>query len=635
MAAAWTLCSQAFAAGLRPEPDMTVSEWADRYRIVGKPSPEPGPWRTDRVPYMREIMDSLSPSSPVQVEVLMKAAQGAGTEAALNAMGCWMHKYADSMMLVQPTVGTAKKFVRTRLDKMIEVTPALREIVAPARSRDSSNTMALKEFSGCNLIITGANSANDLRSNPVRYGIGDEVDGWPFDLDGEGDPTELFYQRLAAYGNMKLFLLSTPTLEDVSHIFRWFLRGDQRLFFVPCPLCDHFQPLVWGADRAKDGRPGGLRWAKGDPESVRYQCESCGDGFEEWRKVATLQRGEWVPQSPGTGRGLIRSHKVNALYYPYGWPGSAWVNLAAKWETDHTDPVKRKAFINLKLAEPYRDPTEAKADASTLMARRETYGPELPAGGCVLTAGADIQADRIEAEKVLWGPGEESWSIEYRVFPGNTAQLSSSCWSDLDSWLAEEMLSELGVSLTVRAACIDSRYNKQIVTQFCAERRGRRIWNINGTAGNKPIWAQKARKQRGKYPPAHPVGVDAAKEAIYARLRMTEPGPGFCHFPVHGQYSLDYFEMLTSEVRVPDYSGPIPVYQWKKRKESQRNEALDARVYAYAAVVGLTIMHGLRLDKELSTIQPVAVSPQPRAAELVKAPAEGKSFWGGRSWSGF
>lgn len=579
-------------------------------------------------------MDSLSPSCGVQVVALMKAAQGAGTEGALNALGCWMHKYPDSMMLVQPTVNTAKKFVRTRLDRMIEATPVLREIVAPARARASSNTMTMKEFQGNSLIITGANSANDLRSNPVRYGVGDEVDGWPFDLDGEGDPTELFYQRLAAYGNMKLFLLSTPTLEEISHIYRWFMRGDQRLYYLPCPLCGHEQPLVWGADRIKDGRPGGLRWTKGDPESVRYQCESCGDGFEEWRKVAMLQKGEWSPQAPGVGRGLIRSYKVNALYYPYGWPGSAWVNLAAKWETDHSDPIKRKAFINLKLAEPYRDPSEARADSATLFARRETYGPQLPAGGCVLTAGVDIQADRIEGEKVLWGPGEESWSIEYRVFPGNTAQSSSPCWSDLDDWLKEEILSELGVGLTVTAACIDSRYNKQIVTQFCAERQGRRVWNINGTAGNRPIWVQKARKQRGKYPPAHPVGVDTAKETIYARLRMTEPGPGFCHFPVHGQYSLDYFEMLTSEVRVPDYSGPIPVFQWRKRRAGSRNEALDARVYAYAALVGLQIMRGLRLDKEIATLQERALAASQPQQSRAPDPAPPSSFWGGKTWRG-
>lgn len=602
MATAATICSAAFAGSFRPEPDILVSEWADQFRIVGKPSPEPGPWRTDRVPYMREIMDCMSPSSPVQVAALMKAAQGAGSESALNMAGCWMHRYPDSMMIVQPTVGTGKKFVRTRLDRMIESTPVLRAIVEKAGSRKAANTMTMKEFQGNTLIITGANSANDLRSYPCRYGIGDEVDGWPMDLDGEGDPTELFYQRLAAYRNMKMFLLSTPTLEEVSHIWRWFQRGDQRSFMLPCPLCKREQALIWGADRAKEGRPGGLRWPKGEPDSAQYQCEHCGDSFPEWRKVEMLQRGEWVPQAPGVGRGLIRSYKVNALYYPYGWPGSAWPNLAAKWESDHRDPVKRKAFINLKLAEPYRDPSEAKADAGTLHARREAYGPELPAGVCILNAGGDVQADRIEAEKVGWGIGEESWSVEYRVFPGDTSRLDSQCWKDLDAWLQAEHLSELGISLSVSACCIDSRYNKHAVTQFCGERAGRRIWNINGTAGNHPIWSQKSRKGRGKYPPAHVVGVDAAKETLYARLRITEPGPGFCHFPVAPEYTHDFFEQLTSEIRVPDYSGPVPKFEWKKKRAGARNEVLDARVYAHAALVGLQMTRGLRLDAEMAAL---------------------------------
>lgn len=623
MATAWQICSSAFALGLRPTPDLLVSEWADRYRIVGKPSPEEGPWRTDRVPYTREIMDNFSPQSPVEVTALMKAAQGAGTEVLLNVLGCVMHRYPDSMMLVLPTVGTAKKFVRTRLDRMIETCPVLRAAVAPARSRSSSNTASLKEFAGAMLVITGANSGPDLRSYPSKIALMDEVDGYPPDLDKEGDPTELVVQRTAAFRGRKIGLISTPTNEETSMIARWHARGDQRLFHVPCPFCAHMQPLVWGADRARDGRPGGLRWPKGQPDQVRYQCERCGDGFEEWRKIDLLLRGEWVPSAPGNGGGKIRSYQINALYYPYGWPGNAWQNLAAAWDSDHNDPVKLRTFINLKLAEPYRDPSEARADSATLLSRRETYGPELPAAGCVLTAGVDVQADRLEAEKVLWGPGEESWSIEYRVFPGDTSRLSSTCWKTLDDWLAEEILSELGIGLSTAAAGIDSGYHTQVVTQFCGLRAGRRIWATKGRAGVHPVWSQKARRQRGKFPPPHVIGVDAAKEICYARLRQVDPGPGYAHFPVSGQHDQNYFDMLTAEVRVPDYSGPAPRFEWRKRRPSSRNEALDARVNAYAALVGLQMSHGLRLDREMERLQhragmeiPAAVSVAPRKSKF-------------------
>jgi phage terminase large subunit GpA-like protein len=619
MATTWQICSAAFVAGYRPVPDVKVSEWADAHRIVCKPSPAEGEWRTSRVPYVREFMDTFSPESPVEIAVLMKAAQGAGTEAELNAIGCMYDRYADSGMLVLPTVGTAKKFVRTRLDRMIEACPVLRDKVAPARSRSASNTASMKEFGGATLVITGANSGADLRSYPSRYAWMDEVDGYPPDLDGEGDPTELVVQRTAAFANRKVMLISTPTNEETSLIARWHAKGDQRLYYVPCPLCGHEQPLVWGADRLRDGRPGGLRWPKGDPDQVRYQCERCGDQFEEWQKVEPLNRGQWVAQAPGTGGGKIWSGQINALYYPYGWPGNAWVNLARSWESDHRDPIKRRTFINLKLGEPYRDPTEARADSATLMARREAYGPELPAGGCLLVAGADVQADRIEAERLLWGPGEESWSIEYRVWPGDTARLDSACWRALDDWLSEETLSELGVGLTTAACCIDAGYNTQIVNRFCAERAARRVWATVGRAGQRVVWAQKARRQRGKYPPPHVIGVDAAKEIVYARLRMVEPGPGYCHFPVGPQYDTHYFEMLTSEVRVPDYTGPIPKFEWKKRRAGARNEALDARVLAYAALVGLQIQTSLRLEREMETLLRRAASRSAPAAPKASA----------------
>lgn len=624
----------AFAAGLRPEPDVSVSEWAEQYRIVGKPSPEPGPWRTSRVPYVRAIMDDLSPSSPVEIVALMKAAQGAGTECGLNAVGCWMHRYPDSCLIVQPTTKTAKHFVRTRLDRLIDSCPVLREIVAAPRSRDASNTITLKEYGPGRdtLAIVGANSGVDLRSYPSRYAWMDEVDGYPMDLDHEGDPTELVIQRTAAFRRRKIFMLSTPTLEQVSLIYRWYQRGDQRKFHVPCPLCDHFQPLIWYA--GKD-QVGGLRWPKGQPDQVRYQCQRCGDMFEEWRKVDLLQRGEWWPTEPSMGGGKIHSYQINALYYPYGWPENAWTNLAAKWEADHRDPLKRKTFINLKLGEPYKDPAEAKADADALMARRESYGPELPLAVAVLTAGVDVQANRLEAELVGWGKDEESWSIEYRVFPGDTSKLAGSAdhpspWEQLEAWLLSEVCNEAGLALSIRACCIDARYNREAVRKFCAERWGRRIWAIVGQEGQRPVWPTKAKRQRGILPPPFTVGVDAAKESVYARLKVMEPGPSYCHFP--SGRDRDYFEMLTAEIRVPDYTGPVPKFQWRKKTAGARNEALDTRVYAYAALVGLAMQKGMRLNEEAERIRQqihALAAPKPTA---VPAPEKTKSsdWLGGR-----
>jgi phage terminase large subunit GpA-like protein len=600
-----SLVSAAFAEGLRPDPDVKISEWADRYRIVGKPSPKEGAWVTDFVPYTREIMDNFSPLCPVEMSVLMKAAQGAGTEILLNVLGCIMHRYPNSTMLVLPTHNTAKKFVRVRLDPMIDLCPVLRGVVARPRSRDLSNTSSLKEFSGTQLFIAGANASNDIRSFPAQYLLMDEVDGYKADLDQQGDTTELAIQRTAAFAGRKIGLVSTPTLEDISLISRWHKRGDQRLFYIPCPLCGKEQALVFGADRMKEGRLGGLRWPAKSPDKVRYQCEYCGDEFEEWRKIEPLRRGYWEPQAPGVGGGKIRSYQINALYYPYGWPGNSWVNLASAWESDHKDPVKRKTFWNLKLGLPYKDPSEAKADADTLLHRCETYGPTLPSGVAVLTAGIDIQGNRIEAELVGWGLDEESWNIEYRVFPGNPSDVRNPVWAELDDWLNGEWLSELGVPLTIRGACVDAGYQAETVRKFCSERRNRRIWATIGRPGHgRAVWPTKLRKQTGALVPSVPIGVDTIKEVIYARLKIENPGPGFCHFPIGRDR--EYFEMLTAEIRVPDYSGPVPKYEWRKKTAGARNEALDNRGTAYAGLQALGMTTALRLNREVEKLQVLA-----------------------------
>jgi phage terminase large subunit GpA-like protein len=629
LASAASLVANAFADALRPEPELSVSAWADQYRIVGKPSPEPGPWRTDRVPYMREVMDRLSPGDPAEIVVLMKAAQGAGTEGGLNALGCWMHSYPDSTMLVLPTVDAAKKFSRMRLDRMIEVTPVLRDLVSEPRSRDASNNVLLKEFGAGRdtLVLTGANSAVGLRSYPSRFVYADEVDGYPADLDGEGNPVYLLIERTSAFANRKIFLVSTPTRADISNIYHWYKAGDQNEFQVPCPLCTRMQSLIFGEDRVRSKEIGGLRWPKGQPDQVRYQCEHCGDQFDEWRKIEILGRGEYVPQATGNGGGKIRSYHVSTLVYPYGWPGNSWANLAAIWERDHKKPLARKAFVNLKQGLPYSDPSEARADADVLFARAEAYGPELPAGVVVLTAGADVQKNRIELEVIGWGRGEESWSIDYKVLPCDTSQLDE-IRRVLDPIFASEYLSETGLTMGIRAACIDAGYNGQVIREYCHEQRARNVWAIVGRDGqDRPVWPTRTGKQKGRLKPSVVIGVDTIKETMYARFNLVKPGPGYCHFPTGRER--DYFQMLTAETRVPDYTGPIPVFTWQKKSEGARNEALDARGYGYAALKGLAQSTAFRLDAEIERYTTLINNRKPEEPQP-KAPPAGEDWLGGR-----
>src|SRR6202166_1586670 len=281
------------AAGNRPDPLLTVSQWADRYRTLSqRASAEPGPWRTDRTPYLREIMDCLSPSSPVERTVFMKGAQIGGTECGNNWIGYVIHQAPGPMMAVQPTVEMAKRNSKQRVDPLIEESEVLRALVSDPRSRDSGNTMLSKEFPGGVLVMTGANSAVGLRSMAARYLFLDEVDGYPGDVEGEGDPVNLAMARTRTFARRKVFMVSTPKITGRSRIEASFEDSDQRYFWVPCPRCNEYQILKLAQ----------IRWPKGEPEKAVYICEYCDGEIENHEKHWMLQRGEWRSAAPGPGK---------------------------------------------------------------------------------------------------------------------------------------------------------------------------------------------------------------------------------------------------------------------------------------------------------------------------------------------
>ena len=560
---------------LLPPPRLTVSEWADRHRVLDNSSPEPGLWRTDRTPYLREIMDSLSPSEACERVVFVKAAQVGGTEALLNFCGYLMAHAPAPILLVQPTVEMAKRFSKQRLDSLIESTPVLRGKVKDPRSRDSGNTVLMKEFAGGVLILTGANSAVGLRSLPAKYVLADELDAWPADADGEGDPFTLACKRTVAFGTQrKIFAVSTPTIEGLSRIEALWNQSDQRYYQVPCLRCGHYQKLVWAQ----------LRWPEGRPEEARYHCEACEHPHENWQKTEMLARGRWRATAAGDGR--TRGYHLSALYAPVGWP--SWPDLAREFVEAKRTRETLQVFINTVLGETWRDEAAVPLEADALLGRREPFAAEAPAGVALITAGTDVQADRIECEIVGWGAGEESWSLGYFVIHGDTGQ--PEVWSDLDRLLARQWRHESGLLLPVSAACIDAGFETATVVEFCSARRSRRIWAVKGAAGfGKPIWPRRATtggRNRGEM---FLIGVDTAKERVYSRLRVDRPGPGYCHFPLDRER--DWFEQLVSE-RISVERGERTF----SKPAGMRNEALDARAYATAALFSL-YMSGLKLDE--------------------------------------
>lgn len=573
----WDILLETYRDAIRPEPDLKVSEWAELYRTLDQTtSAEPGPWRTARTPYLREIMDSLSPSDPCEEVVFMKGTQLGGTEAGNNWTAFVIAHAPGPMMYVQPTVETAKAYSKTRIAPMIEKTAALKDKIRPARSRDSGNTLFQKDFPGGFLRIVGANSAVGLRSLPIRYLFLDEVDGYPDDVDGEGDPVELARKRTDTFArNRKVFIISTPTIKDLSRIERAFRHSDAREFHVPCPECGFRQPIKWSGlrwDRTEDG--------KHLPDTVRMICESCEAEIPETVKDSMLAAGAWVATRPGSGR--TRGYHLSALYSPRGW--FSWREAVEGFLKAKDEGIESlKTWTNTVLAETWEEKGET-VEASGLYGRRETYEADVPEGVLVVTAGVDVQDDRLELEIVGWGKGRESWGLDYAVLYGDPEK--SDVWNRLDDQLRRVFFDANGEAFHVKAAGVDSGSWTDLVYRFTGPREGRMIFAMKGEPGAaKPI-VRPAKRRTGRK--ARPVslflvGVDQAKTLLYAQLRQTAPGPGFCHFPIGSEYDREYFEQLTAEKRVIRYTKGHPRPEWIL-PGGRRNEALDCRVYAMAAL---------------------------------------------------
>ena len=592
---------EAFCQGLKPDPLLTVSEWADNHRMLSSvASSEPGPWRTSRTPYLKEVMDCLSPSSPVERVVAMFASQTGKTEAGLNWIGHVIHHVPGPMLMVQPTVEMAKRYSKQRIAPLIDASPVLRERVKPARSRDSGNTVLTKEFQGGALMMTGANSAVGLSSTPVRFLFLDEVDRFSADVDQEGDPIALAIQRAATFYNRKILLTSTPTIKGFSRIEAAYAESDQRRYWVPCPECGEFQVLEWAQ----------VRWPKGERKKAFYLCIHCGNETQDHQKGWMLENGKWIAEAQSDGK--TAGFHLSGLYSPHGW--TSWADIAVEHGQVYKDPPRLKVWCNTKLAESWEEDAD-RIDGEGLLERREDWGNLLPPGVAVLDAGVDVQDDRIEVEVVGWGKDEESWSIDYRVLWGDPS--SPAVWKDLDDFLSRTFPHSREVAdMAIRAVAVDTGGHHTLKSYaFCRARQGRRIWAIKGRGGmGVPIWPRRPSKNNKGKVPLFIVGVDACKEAVYARLHLEEAGPGYCHFPM--KRDAEFFKQLTAESVVTRYHKGRPIREWKK-KDKDRNEALDCRVYALAALQGLISM-GLRLNREAHRISVAPMKANPSESNKPK-----------------
>jgi phage terminase large subunit GpA-like protein len=399
------MLNAAFWAGLRPDPVMSIAEWAALHRVLSRStSGEPGPWRNERTPYLIEIMEALSPSSTVETVVFVAGSQIGKTEVGNNFMGYVVDQAPGPMLFVLPTEGAAENVSKERLKPLFEESPTLRGKVKDARKKDSGNTLLRKEFPGGFLKLVSADSPAQLRSTPARYLFGDEVDAYPYSTGHEGDPCQLARRGQITFRRRKALWTSTPTLAGQSKIWKLLERTDIRHYLVPCPHCGHEQRLVWAQLKFNPEAHGAELRA-----SVHYECEACQAAIDEGAKTEMLARGRWEPSQEAKDA-KSRGYHLSTLYSPW----YAWAELAQDFLNAKNDPAELKVFVNTKLGECWEEKGE-KPDWRRLYERREAWPRgTVPFGATVLTAAVDVQGNRLEYQVDGWGPDRERWGDRIR-----------------------------------------------------------------------------------------------------------------------------------------------------------------------------------------------------------------------------
>ena len=582
---------------LRPPPELLPSEWAERNVRISLGNAIPGPIRFDNAPYQREPLDMTSNPRCTRVS-LMWGAQVGKTMLALCAQAFRIGQDPTSQIMMQPSQGDLLTWLETKFNPMVEANPSLKAVLHEGGRGEGVNNQRMKSYPGGFIMFSWSGSAKTMRGRSAPFIVCDETDG--YDRTSEGHPVGLLWQRAATFGDQRLLMeISTPTIKGVSWIESAYDQGDRRHFHVACPDCAERQPLKWS----------NVLWSKdaeGEhlPETAGYACAACGSIWNDGQRIAAIRGGVWVAARPFRGHASYHLSELYSCFRPLRDIVQSFLDKRAANDM--------QTFINVSLAETWEE-AGAQADASGLMTRAEEYAAPVPQGAAILTAGIDMQEDRLEVEVVGWGLGEESWSIEYHVLWGDP--MAGEVWAALDDLLAQTWRHESGAHLGIVSACLDtggrSGYT-QAAYEYARSKIGRRVFAIKGMGGwGRPIVSAPSRKKsgrRGRAIDLFILGVDDAKLILQRRLGIEMPGPGFMHFPADREP--EWFHQLTAERLVTRYIKGFPVREWNNTRD--RNEALDCRVYAHAALKILN-PNIARSVARLVSLEPAGGAPAPPA----------------------
>lgn len=605
-------------AGMTPPDDLTVTQWAEaKRRLSAESAAEPGPWRTERTPYLREPMDAFT-DPKVRHIVMVAASQVGKSEFLNNCIGYIIDEDPGSILFIHPTTIDAQEYSKLRIAPMLRDSPALRQKIAAPKSRDSHNTILQKAYPGGILTMCGSTEAHALASKPIRYVFGDERDRWATSAGNEGDPWDLAMARQTTFYNAKAVEVSTPTIKNASAIEAAYYTGTMERWNSRCPHCGEYHEIRWSDIRFEHDEIIVSHKKTFKVKKVYYTCPGCGCVSTE----AEMKRApaKWIAENPEAYGQGTRSFWLNAFVSQW----ASWESIVLKYLNALGSTKKMQVVFNTCFGEPWEDRGDIE-DEDSLLARREDYGKdkngepvELPPGVLVLTAGVDTQDDRMEYEIVGHGFFGETWGIEKGIVMGRPDD--DATWNKLDEVVFDRVMRfENGVGLRVSMSFVDEGgHFTQSVRAQCNARISKKVFCIKGMPGQDKPYISPPKKQKIFVNQIavgtcwqYQLGVDSGKEIIMDNLRVQTPGQKYCHFPKRDDYGSAYFAGLLSETKVYDPNKKQP-WSWKKIPGHERNEPLDCRNYALAAFKALP-KNLDEIDRQIKAASGVRVPAPPSA----------------------
>ncbi|MDN5077638.1 phage terminase large subunit family protein [Aliarcobacter butzleri] len=594
-----------FKKGFEPDPLMTVSEWADNFRVLpSESSSQPGQYRTETMPYLEEIAYELSPQSPTDEVSVIKGTQLGFTELGNNMLFCYADLYPCPMLQILPTETAVKTHALSKLWPSIEASPRLKNTFKKRKTQDGSSIYSLM-FKGGNIALGWSNSPATFSSSSRRIVINDDVDKWPDEIEG-GNPLDLSKNRAETYSNKKIYNNASPAKKHNSKILPKYETSSQGLYTMKCPHCG--EDVVFEKDGFKFNYDENYQLI----DDVVFVCSNNGCIIEEHQKYEMMKKengARYVHKFPERKH---KGYRVPSYYSPFAKWNEIFQSFldARKEQKEKKVSTKMASWTNTKDANVWEEKIE-KLDVNEYLNRHEEYAAEVPNGAFILTAGVDTQDDRLEVEVVGWGKYGESWSIAKLILEGDPK--FPRVWQKLDNVLENSYKHESGINMKILGMGIDSGgHRTDYVYNYCKTRVEQNIFCMKGdNSVETPILKSGISKNKDGSLRLYMIGVNSAKDVVYGQLTTKEVGPGYMHYPKKPEYNEEHFKQLTGEAK-DKTTG-----RWKKFRT--RNEALDLRVYAMATLRilenqyypngidwdDIELEFNARVEEELNTVKKV------------------------------